>query len=98
MHDRPGRAFDVPVWILDLSDGRRRFIGDAPGCYHERATNVPSWAAVAGAAWRDSRFNPYADLVPDDGWGKICGFARGPTVLVDVASERIKRRGSGAHR
>ena len=91
-HLRPGRPFGAPVWILELRDGRLRFIGDAPGRYHERATNNPSWEAMAGTAWRDSRFNPYVDLTPENAWGKISVFARGPTALVDVASERITRR------
>lgn len=91
-HHSPGRALGAPVWILELRDGRLRFIGNAPGRYRERATNVPTWEAVAGAAWRDYRFNPYVDLTPYDGWGKIDVFARGPTAFVDVANERITRR------
>jgi len=89
-HSKPGPAFAARVWILDLDSGRLRFIGKAPGRYYELATNNPYYAAVASAAWRDSGFNPYVDLTPEDKWGEI-ELGGGPSAYVEVASERVVR-------
>lgn len=83
---RPGPAFEAPVWILGLNDGRLRFIGHAPGQYRDAVTNIPRWYAAALAVWRDSRFTPFP---PGEGLFGHTLCTRCATAYVDVASERV---------